>query len=278
MKLSQVTLACAAIALLAGPAWSQLPEPAPVEAPRKPALLLKPTLWQPKTINRSQLRPILKPDLGGVEDQDVYVPPSQTNALPLTPPAQKVEAATAPVQLAAAHTNVPTADTASANPMPAAALRDFVGNYLGAGVEVALAPSAAEPPRRMSQVEISGDASEFTVKWATIRIGANFKAETVKSTQQEITFRPGAAPGQYVGVAAKPGDAAAEATAQIKDRTMVVVVTTPKPSGGKSIQRYERTLTGSGMDVVFTRTDDGRLVRQVNLTLTRGGSSIWRGL
>jgi hypothetical protein len=47
---------------------------------------------------------------------------------------------------------------------------------------------------------------------------------------------------------------------------------------GLSVQRYERTLTDRGMDVVFTRTDNGRLARQVNLTLTRSGGSIWRSL
>lgn len=272
MKLGVVTLACAALAFSAPAATAQ-----PVQSePPKPALQLKPTPWQPKTIHRSQLRPMLKPAAlaGEAADTtaDVFVPAAQTNAL-----STQAMAAGAPVQLAATHANVPASTGGAANPLPAATVRDFLGRYLGAGVEVALSPSANEPPRRMSQVEIVGDADEFTVKWATMRIGANFKPETVKASQQEITFRPAAAPGQFVAVAPAPGQPAPEATAEIKDRTMVVIVSTPTPSG-RSVQRYERTLTDRGMDVVFTRTDDGKLVRQVNLTLTRGSSSIWRSL
>jgi hypothetical protein len=273
MKLGAVTLAFAVLAV-SMPVAAQ-DQPATAE-PAKPVLQLKPTLWQPKTIHRSQLRPHLKPAIpaaAGEAEADVYVPPSQVNAMPA-----RTGAVAGPVQLAATHSNVPPEVSASANPMPAATIRDFAGRYLGAGVEVALSPSPTEPPRRMSQVEISGDASEFTVKWATMRIGANFKAETVKSSQQEITFRPSAMPGQFVAVAASGGETAPDATAEIKDRTMVVLVSTPLAKGGRSIQRYERTLTDSGMDVVFTRTDDGKLVRQVNLTLTRSGSSIWRSL
>jgi hypothetical protein len=270
MKLGVVTLACAALALLPS---SVLAQTAPAPA-AKPALLLKPAAapWQPKAIHRSQLRPILKPAALGDDTADVYVPPSQTNMLPT-----RTEAAGVPVQLAAAHANVPPAAGGAVNPLPSATVQEFLGRYLGAGVEVALSPSPNEPPRRMSQVEILGDATEFTVKWATMRIGANFKAEKVKASQQEITFRPGAVPGQYVAVASEPGQPAPEATAEIKDRTMIVIVSTPTQTG-RSVQRYERTLTDRGMDVVFTRTDDGKLVRQVNLTLTRGSSSIWRNL
>jgi hypothetical protein len=263
MKLSVVALALTAIALVPLPSAAQT---------AKPALQLKPAIWQPKAIHRSQLRPILKPETPDLETGDVYVPPSQTNAMPTQ------AAAGAPIKLAAAHHSVPPDANAAPNPMPPATLMDFMGGYLGAGIEVALSPSPNEPPRRMSQVEISGDTAEFTVKWATMRIGANFKAETVKSTQQEITFRPSAVSGRYVAVARTPGQTAPDATAEIKDRTMVVIVSTPIETGGLSVQRYERTLTSRGMDVVFTRTDAGKLVRQVNLTLTRSGGSIWRNL
>jgi hypothetical protein len=254
---------------IASPVAAQVVEPGDI---RKPVLMLKPSLWVPKTTSKSQLRPQLKPAaLASSDTGEAYVPPDQVNALP--------SAAAAPlVQLAAAHASVsPSAHKGSASELPPATIADFAGRYLGAGVEVALAPSAAEPPRRMSEVEISGTASEFTVKWATMKVGANFKPETVKSSQQQFTFRPAGVPGKYVAVAAA-GQPAPDATAEMKGRTMIVLVTNALPSGAKSLQRYERTLNDSGMDVVFTRTENGAVVRQVNLSLTKAGGSLWRGL
>jgi hypothetical protein len=269
MNMRCARLAGVALCFVAGSVWAQPIEP----QQRGPVLQLKPVQWLPKAVHRSQLRPVLKPESAEAESADVYVPPAQTNALAVQP-----VAAGAPVQLAATHANVsPAQPAAAANPLPVA-VKDFVGTYLGAGVEVALAPSTTEPPRRMSQVDIKGDTNGFTVKWATMRVGANFKPETVKASEQEITFRPGATPGQYVAVGQDAAGAPVDATAELRDRTMIVVVATAGEKGGRSIQRYERTLTDRGMDVVFTRTDDGRLVRQVNLTLTRSGGSIWRGL
>jgi hypothetical protein len=93
-----------------------------------------------------------------------------------------------------------------------------------------------------------------------------------------MKFRPGAAPGHYVAVSAEAGQPAPQATAEIKDRTMTVVITGLNEAGGQSVQRYERTLTDQGMDVVFTRMEGGTLIRQVNLSLTRSGGSIWRNL
>jgi hypothetical protein len=268
----QFSLTCTAAMLLAAavtsPAWAQANDPA---MPRKPVLMLKPAPWVPKPVSKSQLRPQLKPQVQtAAEDTgDVYVPPEQVNAL---------TAAAPPVQLASAHASAqPSQHQGGASELPRATVQDFAGRYLGAGVEVALAPSAAEPPRRMSEVDISGTADEFTVKWATARIGANFKPETVKTTQQQFTFRPTAAAGKYVAVAA-PGQPVPEATAELKGRTMIVIVVDTLPTGAKSIQRYERTLNDEGMDVVFTRTENGRVVRQVNLSLTKARSSIWRGL
>lgn len=280
MWLRALAPACAALALASLPAAAQ---PAMDAAP-KPVLQVKPVEWTPKKIHRSQLRPQLKPNLAETTgDDDVYVPPAPVSAAPVQQPAtlQPVAlqpAASQPVQTASALPAAPLQPATGATPLPAAAIADFTGKFLGAGVEVALTPSSAEPPRRMSQVEITGDANEFTVKWATMRIGANFKPETVKTTQQELTFRPATTPGRYVAVAPGGSAPAPDATAEVQGRSMVVTVNVRLPSGQNSVQRYERTLTERGMDVVFTRVEGGRLVRQVNLTLTRSGDSIWRRL
>lgn len=289
MWLRALAPACAVLALASGPVLAQpaanpMDAAAPVEAAPKPALQIKPVEWKPKKIHRSQLRPQLKPALTAAEaDDDVYVPPVAAGpSAPAQPAALQPVAlqptANQPVQMATAQGTGQAPAASATNPLPAATLNDFVGKFLGAGVEVALAPAPAEPPRRMSQVEISGDANAFTVKWATMRIGANFKPETVKASQQELTFRPTTTPGRYVAVAPGGSAPAPDATADLTGRSMIVTVNVRLPSGQTSIQRYERTLTERGMDVVFTRTEGGRLIRQVNLTLTRSGGSIWRAL
>jgi hypothetical protein len=274
MLLRAIASASAALALLSAPIMAQ--EVTDIE--RKPALLVKPAPWTPKTIHRSQLRPQLKPALATVSaeaDDDVYVPPVQAAAAPIPVSAPVALASAAqPVQMAAVRPAVQVTETG----MSAASIEDFKGKFLGAGVEVSLAPSPTEPPRRMSQVEITGDANEFTVKWATMRVGANFKPETVKSSQQELTFRPTGTPGLYAAIVAEGSGQPQNATAELSGRTMIVTVNNPLPSGQASIQRYERTLTDRGMDVVFTRTEGGQLIRQVNLSLSRSGKTIWQGL
>jgi hypothetical protein len=221
------------------------------------------------------LTPQIKPGAHAqpaAEEDDVYRPQkAAVNALPAAP-AATVSAVAPPVPIAAIHAQAAADPAASSAP---ASLADFTGRYLGAGVEVALAPSPQEPPRRMSRVEIAGDEREFVMRWATVKLGPNFKPEPVKATEQELRFRPGSKPGHFVAVAGADGLAAPDATAEISGRTMVVIKTETLPDGRRSIQRYERTLTGSGMDVVFTRTEGGQLVRQVNLKLTRGPANFW---
>lgn len=247
-------------------------------APRKPVLQVKPVLWRPKAISKSQVRPILKPEqmVTGAAADEAFVPASQVNALPVQMSQAAAVSAPAPIQFAAAHAGVPTAEVSPApNELPAATVADFKGRYLGAGVEVALAPTQDEPPRRMSLVVIDGDAQQFTVKWATMKLGANFKPEAVKATEQALTFRPSGAPNRYVAVAEAPDQPAPDATATIDGRAMVVMLTTKLPDGTPSIQRYERALTETGMNVKFTRSEKGALVRQVNLTLTKSASGVW---
>lgn len=252
------------------------PAPAPQTAKpvtAQPALVAKPVVvWRPKAISKSQLQPMLKPDriLSDTAANEAFVPVSQVNPLAAAaPPAQ--------VTLVSTHAGVPTTEASAApNDLPAAVtFADFKGRYLGAGVEVALAPAEGEAPRRMSQVIISGDPQEFTVKWATMKIGANFRPEAVKSSEQSLTFRPSGAPNRYVAIADAAGQPAPDANAVIDGRTMVVTLTTKLDNGTPSIQRYERTLTQAGMDVNFTRTENGAVVRQVNLTLTKGSSGVW---
>ena len=165
--------------------------------------------------------------------------------------------------------------TASQQASAAVAISDFSGRYLGSGAEVALANGSEKVAQRMSQVEITGSASEFTLRWATVKLGPNFKPLPVKATEQKLTFRPGPQQNQFVAVAQEPGEPAPDAKAWIEGRTLVVLKTERNEQGIPSVQRYERTLTDGGMDVLFTRTENGVVVRKVTLTLAKGPGTLW---
>jgi hypothetical protein len=251
--------------------------PAPIS---RPILRLKPKL-PVQTANLAQQ---------GVEP-DVFIPPAswtpeQAREASVAAAAQKAMAPAAAkppapptalriAQAAPAAMTAPAkaADTFAARPPSA-----FIGRYLGSGTELALPGTVqiGEPPRRMSQVEISGNDDAFTVSWSTMKLGSNFKPVPVKSSEQSLTFRRTATPNFYKAEGAAdvaPGQPTA--WARLKGDTMTVVKMELLASGAYAVQHYERTLTQAGMDVLFTRFEDGAVVRSVKLSLAKGPSSSW---
>lgn len=256
------------------------------------AVAAPPAVVQPKPQAHPKLR--LKPgsEIQAAADPDVY-DPSAPGAKPLPAsvssafvPGRAVAPSTPAAIVPAAATSAmaaPTVSAALAQPAaaqpslePALPVKDFAGRFLGSGSEVALKGGGETAARRMSQVEIVGDEKGFSVTWATVKLGNNFKPVPLKSSSQTMKFVPTATPNYYVAQdAGESTTGKASGWAKIKGATMTVVKMETLDNGTYSVQHYDRTLTEKGMDVAFSRFENGQVVRTVRLNLARAKTGLW---
>lgn len=286
MKAALLCLLASASIIGTAAAQSEQAVPQPAAVVAAPAAVV-----QPKPQAHPKLR--LKP---GSEiqaaDPDVYdptapgakpLPASVSNSVvPGRITAQATPAAIVPAAAGSAKV-APTVSAALTQPAtaqqasePARLVKDFTGRFLGSGSEVALNGGGETAARRMSQVEISGDEKGFTVTWATVKLGNNFKPVPLKSSSQTMRFVPTATPNYFVAQdAGESTTGKASGWAKIKGATLTVVKMETLDNGTYSVQHYDRTLTEKGMDVAFSRFENGQVVRTVRLNLARAKTGLW---
>ena len=147
----------------------------------------------------------------------------------------------------------------------------FVGNGLSEGVDVAYFGVT----ERDLDVRISpaGDGG-FTVAWTTVIHQGNApNSPNIRRRATTMTFEPGPQPGIFQ--ATDNGDPLAGGLlswASISGNTLTVHQFTVHADGRHEIQTYARTLSGTGMKLVYTRAVDGERMRRVRGQLVKNAN------
>lgn len=149
----------------------------------------------------------------------------------------------------------------------------FFGIFRGGGVAESTDDPAFRTAMRDSQVEIrQGDAGGFWIAWSTTAPRGNPNQPTAKTKTTEVTFKPGAKAGLYEAV--KQGNPFAGGDlmwARLQQQTLTIYSLTLGEDGRYEMQRWDRTLQGTGMAMTYTRISDGEPTRTVKARLTKEG-------
>lgn len=144
----------------------------------------------------------------------------------------------------------------------------FTGNGLADGADVAYFGVT----QRDLDVKIAPAADGgFTVAWTTVlRAGGDPKKPKIRKRETSMAFVPGPRPGLFHAL--DNGDPLAGGMiswARISRNTLVIRQFTVLDDGRHELQTYERTLSGSGMTLLYTRVLDGERTRRVRGKLVK---------
>ena len=149
----------------------------------------------------------------------------------------------------------------------------FFGTWTGGGVAENRDSIYFNMTTRDLDVAIRPLDNGFTVTWTTVIRGGGSVQDPNKRTRETVrTFRP--APTGRFWRCTEGGDALAGKElcwARITGQTMTIYQMTILPSGAYEIEQYDRTLSGTGMDLKFTRLRDREPVRTVTGKLIKSG-------
>ena len=139
----------------------------------------------------------------------------------------------------------------------------FYGHYVGSSIN--------EVPNRGIDVVIKPHQSGFNVTWTTTEFRA---ANKIKESTFSINFNASRKAGVYGSAMKKdlfghetplnPLNGDPYVWAFIDGETMTVNSLLVSENGGYEIQTYERTLTGNGMSLVFSRVQNGKVMKQIH--------------
>lgn len=171
-------------------------------------------------------------------------------------------------------TNRRSTTTAQTTPAPSRNLdiKAFFGSFAGSGVADGDDTTYFGVTQRDLDVRISAAADNgFTVAWTTVlRAGGDMQNPNIRRRATTMTFRPGPRPGIFT--AAENGDPLRGGTiswARISRSTLTVYSFSVQDDGRHDMQTYARTLSGTGMDLVYTRIVDGERQRRVRGKLVK---------
>jgi hypothetical protein len=120
-------------------------------------------------------------------------------------------------------------------------------------------------------VVIAPSGNGFNVTWTTIiRSGGDPLKPNVRRKTQTVTFAPTENHNVFRGTSSgDPLSGNRYVWSKIEGNTMTVYIITISNSGAYNIQSYARTLSGYGMELVFSRIRDGEPVRTARAKLTK---------
>lgn len=153
-------------------------------------------------------------------------------------------------------------------------IKAFAGHYVGTGIAKNDLSQYFGMTVRDLDVRIIPQGDGFALTWTTvIRRGGDPDDPDVKRKTASLSFVPTDRP--HVFRAATVGDPLAGTPfvwARIAGQTLTVHSLVIHDDGSYEIQSYDRTLTGSGMELRFTRVRDGEPVRTVTGNLAKVGN------
>lgn len=188
---------------------------------------------------------------------------------------------TGPIDIFPGRTQQPAQATPAprrASPPPATApsrtldIKAFAGSFSGSGVADSEDTAYFGVTQRDLDVRITATADGgFTIAWTTVLRSGGDTAPRRRATT--MTFRPGPRPGLFA--ASDNGDplkGGALSWAKIARSTLTIYQFSVQEGGQHDIQTYARTLTGTGMDLVYTRVVDGERQRRVRGKLVKNAN------
>lgn len=142
-------------------------------------------------------------------------------------------------------------------------IRAFYGTFSGGAVAENADSIYFRATARDTDVVIRPAENGFTITWASvIRAGGDPKNPKVKRKETTKRFVPAKPPGLYRAVGSNdPLDGGELGWATVKGKSLLIYLMVIGKDGAYQIQRYERALSGLGMQLTFTRVRDGEQVR-----------------
>lgn len=145
----------------------------------------------------------------------------------------------------------------------------FYGRFEGMGIAEDAESIYFETTVRELAVEIRPGAEGFEIYWSTaFSKGGDPNAPTRKQREATIKFAPTAQPGIFASIERDPFGKPMW-WAALRGQTLYTYMMQIDNQGQWIIQKYARTLTGTGMDLQFERYRDGEDVRTVKGRLNR---------
>lgn len=144
-------------------------------------------------------------------------------------------------------------------------IKAFYGAYSGSGIANTKDSLYFGITMRDLDVAIRPQGQGFRVQWTTVlRQGGTPDNPRVRRKSSAIDFLPTTNPRRFMSAGrTNPLSPNGLAWARLKDRTLTVYVLVIKDNGKYTLQSYARTVSGSGMDLKFTRIKDGAATRSV---------------
>ena len=161
------------------------------------------------------------------------------------------------------------------SPATAQGIERFFGHFEGSGISenadsIFFAVSVRDLDVKIGPVEGGG----FSLNWTTVtREGGDPNNPKVKKKQATLVFLPTDKPGVYR--ATEPGDPLLGEPvwwSRVEENTLYTYRMQINLDGTWQVQKYVRTVSGSGMTLVFERILDGDQSRQVRGRLIKVGN------
>lgn len=155
---------------------------------------------------------------------------------------------------------------------PAVDIKAFYGQFVGSGFADGDDAAYFGMTQRDLDVQIAPSTDGgFTLAWTTVlRQGGDPKAPDVRRRTATVTFLPGPRPGLFRATDnGDPLTGGILSWAHIARSTLTMHQFSVLPDGRHEIQTYARTLSGTGMDLVYTRVVDGERQRRVRGKLVK---------
>jgi hypothetical protein len=166
------------------------------------------------------------------------------------------------------------APAASPAPQRSLDIKAFFGSFSGSGISDGDDVTYLGVTQRDLDVRIAAAAEGFSVAWTTVlRDGPAAQNQAPRRRATTMNFVPGPRPGLFR--AADNGDPLAGGVvswAHVSRNTLTLHMFGVRDDGRHEIQTYARTLSGTGMDLVYTRIVDGERQRRVRGKLVKNAN------
>ncbi|MGB0630819.1 MAG: hypothetical protein ACPGRZ_08990, partial [Alphaproteobacteria bacterium] len=150
-------------------------------------------------------------------------------------------------------------------------IKAFYGKFQGGGIAENDDSIYFGVTARDFDVTIEPAGNGFSVTWTSvIRGGGDPNKPNVRRKTTTRVFESTSKPGVWKAVDSKDPVTEGELCwARLKENTLSVYLMVVRADGAYEIQKYDRTLQPTGMEMLFTRTRDGEKVRQVKGRLVK---------